>query len=83
MQNRVKDNMAKSGSKSLRITSIVMALANVMGILLSVYAYHVENSVHSDPTFKALCDISESMSCSKVFASRYVSNAFCMHAHML
>ncbi|XP_031557315.1 vitamin K epoxide reductase complex subunit 1-like [Actinia tenebrosa] len=41
------------------------------GIGLSVYALHVELSKTQDDNYKALCDISEHMSCSKVFASKY------------
>nr|XP_033800945.1 vitamin K epoxide reductase complex subunit 1 [Geotrypetes seraphini] len=42
-----------------------------VGIVLSVYAYHVETSKESDANYKALCDISSSISCSKVFTSRW------------
>lgn len=58
-------------AKLPRSTVIINVFASVLGVLLSIYAYHVETSIHSDPTFKALCDISEKMSCSKVFSSRY------------
>merc|ERR1712004_386355 len=43
----------------------------VLGTLLSAYAYYVETSKESDPSFRAFCDFSSSMSCSKVFTSRY------------
>ncbi|WAR03652.1 VKORL-like protein [Mya arenaria] len=61
----------RAGSKVLRITNIIVPMICVAGMFLSVYAYHVETNVHSDPTFKALCDFSEHMSCSKVFSSKY------------
>ncbi|XP_069508002.1 vitamin K epoxide reductase complex subunit 1 [Ambystoma mexicanum] len=41
------------------------------GIVLSVYAYHVETSKESDASYRALCDINPSISCSKVFTSRW------------
>lgn len=42
-----------------------------LGIGLSVYAYHVETSREKDATYRALCDINPSISCSKVFTSRW------------
>jgi vitamin-K-epoxide reductase (warfarin-sensitive) len=36
-----------------------------------VYALHVETRRAADPEYRALCDISESMSCSRVFNSPY------------
>lgn len=50
---------------------VCVSILCVLGMLISMYAYHVETSIHSDPTFQALCDISESMSCTKVFSSKY------------
>lgn len=45
---------------------------SVLGLCLSVYALHVELSRESDPDYRAMCDLGESVSCSKVFTSRYV-----------
>lgn len=44
----------------------------VIGLILSVYALHVELSHERDPEYRAMCDLGESVSCSKVFSSRYV-----------
>ncbi|KAM3859335.1 vitamin K epoxide reductase complex subunit 1 [Diretmus argenteus] len=41
------------------------------GLFLSVYALHVELSRESDPHYRAMCDLGESVSCSKVFTSRW------------
>ena len=62
----------KSTAKVPRAAIVGTVVACVLGILLSIYAYHVETNIHSDPSFRALCDISEHMSCSKVFSSRYI-----------
>ncbi|XP_075890479.1 vitamin K epoxide reductase complex subunit 1 [Nelusetta ayraudi] len=43
----------------------------VFGLALSVYALHVELSRESDPDYRAMCDLGESVSCSKVFTSRW------------
>ncbi|XP_060884224.1 vitamin K epoxide reductase complex subunit 1 [Labrus mixtus] len=43
----------------------------VFGLCLSVYALHVELSKERDPDYRAMCDLGESVSCSKVFASRW------------
>eukprot|EP00164_Ancoracysta_twista_P004597 GFYU01006208.1.p1 GENE.GFYU01006208.1~~GFYU01006208.1.p1 ORF type:complete len:169 (-),score=41.24 GFYU01006208.1:176-631(-) len=53
-----------------------------MGMVLSAYALYVEIKLSQDKNFVALCDISEWMSCSKVFSSKWghmlfgVPNAF-------
>ncbi|KAF6734802.1 Vitamin K epoxide reductase complex subunit 1-like protein 1 [Oryzias melastigma] len=41
------------------------------GLVLSVYALHVELSRERDPEYRAMCDLGESVSCSKVFTSRW------------
>uniref|UniRef100_A0A8D0HE78 vitamin-K-epoxide reductase (warfarin-sensitive) n=1 Tax=Sphenodon punctatus TaxID=8508 RepID=A0A8D0HE78_SPHPU len=43
----------------------------LLGIALSVYAYHVETSKERNPEYRAMCDLSASVSCSKVFTSRW------------
>ncbi|XP_058477768.1 vitamin K epoxide reductase complex subunit 1 [Solea solea] len=43
----------------------------VVGLVLSVYALHVELSREADPDYRAMCDLGESVSCSKVFTSRW------------
>lgn len=52
---------------------VIRFLACVAGIALSVYALHVEISKEHNKEYKALCDINEHMSCSKVFSSKYVT----------
>ncbi|KAL5017491.1 hypothetical protein ScPMuIL_007080 [Solemya velum] len=43
----------------------------MFGMIVCMYALYVELSAESDKTYRALCDISETISCSKVFTSRY------------
>lgn len=43
----------------------------VFGLVLSVYALHVELSRERNPDYRAMCDLGESVSCSKVFSSRW------------
>ncbi|XP_036367597.1 vitamin K epoxide reductase complex subunit 1 isoform X1 [Octopus sinensis] len=42
-----------------------------VGILLSIYALYVEIRKEADPTFKAVCDLGNNVSCSKVLTSKY------------
>lgn len=49
---------------------IARVLVCLLGILLSLYAFHVEREHARDPSYTALCDVSGSISCSKVFGSR-------------
>ncbi|KAL4660610.1 vitamin K epoxide reductase complex subunit 1-like protein 1 [Arapaima gigas] len=46
-------------------------LVCLLGILLSLYAFHVEREKARDPNYRAMCDVSGSISCSKVFTSRW------------
>ncbi|XP_030648325.1 vitamin K epoxide reductase complex subunit 1-like protein 1 isoform X1 [Chanos chanos] len=50
---------------------IVRFLVCLLGILLSLYAFHVEREKSRDANYKAMCDLSHSISCSKVFTSRW------------
>ena len=42
-----------------------------LGVFLSCYALYVEFQASVNPEFRAFCDISSFMSCSKVFTSEY------------
>lgn len=46
--------------------------ASLVGILVSTYAMYVELVADLKPGYKALCDISEHASCSKVLTSKWV-----------
>jgi len=46
----------------------------LIGILVSVFAYYVEKAKEENSDYRAVCDISETVSCSAVFASRSVSS---------
>ncbi|CDQ92349.1 unnamed protein product [Oncorhynchus mykiss] len=50
---------------------IARLLVCVLGILLSLYAFHVETEKSRDTNYRAMCDVSNSISCSKVFTSRW------------
>jgi len=54
---------------------VLCLFAAITGLLLSLYALHVESesleSIRNDSDFTASCDISEAISCSKVFTSEY------------
>jgi vitamin-K-epoxide reductase (warfarin-sensitive) len=41
------------------------------GIALSLYAFYVETRKTSDPSYRAACDISDKMSCSRVLTSKW------------
>ncbi|XP_038056217.1 vitamin K epoxide reductase complex subunit 1-like protein 1 [Patiria miniata] len=43
----------------------------LVGTVLSIYALYVETSKESNPDYTAMCDIGKSISCSKVFTSKY------------
>ncbi len=41
------------------------------GILLSIYAFYVENKNRKEKSYKPVCDITEKVSCTKAFSSQY------------
>ncbi|NXS35684.1 VKORL protein, partial [Pomatostomus ruficeps] len=41
------------------------------GAALSLYALHVEREAHRDPSYRAACDLAPSVSCTRVFSSRW------------
>jgi len=43
----------------------------LLGLFLSVYSLFVEMQAHADKNYKAMCDISERVSCTKVFLSDF------------
>lgn len=53
------------------VSTVSRVVLGIIGLILSVYTIFVEVSAHSDKSYKAMCDISESVSCSKVFLSKY------------
>lgn len=52
--------------------SAFIAIACMIGTGLSVYSYYVETMLAEDSSYEAMCDISEQISCSKVFTSEWV-----------
>ena len=50
---------------------LTLVALSAIGILLSVYALYVERKAKADIKYKAVCDISDKMSCSTVFRSDY------------
>jgi vitamin-K-epoxide reductase (warfarin-sensitive) len=50
---------------------LAIYLISLAGMLLSIYAAYVERKVSQDRNYRALCDISSKMSCSKTFTSGY------------
>jgi vitamin-K-epoxide reductase (warfarin-sensitive) len=60
------------------ILSIVI-LAGI-GLGLSLYAYYVERNLDKNPNYKAACDLSDTVSCSKVIRSPYATLFFVSNA---
>lgn len=62
------------------LTILLLKIVLALGVLLSLYALHVERNMKKK-SYAAACDLSEHVSCSKAFSSPYghlfgVSNAF-------
>lgn len=51
-----------------------------IGFLISLYAYVTEKQVQQNPTYKAACDLSDMVSCTKVMKSDYSTLFFVSNA---
>lgn len=56
-------------------------IISIIGFLLSAYSLYVEIKSSKSKSYKAVCDINEKVSCTKVFSSQYgkilgLSNSF-------
>lgn len=53
----------------LRSCNRALVAASVVGVLVSTYALYVEMAAEAKPGYKALCDLAERASCSRVLTS--------------
>lgn len=67
----VRLQLCKMRGGSVKISKTVILLCCAIGTVLSVYALHVEIHAENDKNYRASCDISATISCSKVFKSRW------------
>lgn len=51
--------------------SILIFVVTTVALLLSAYTLYVEAKAENDKNYRAVCDINEKISCSKVFTSEY------------
>tara|TARA_Y100000310_G_scaffold344866_1_gene460114 strand:+ start:6995 stop:7390 length:396 start_codon:yes stop_codon:yes gene_type:complete len=56
------------------MTSPIIQTLAVIGFILSAYALYLERQKAKNSEFKAVCDISDNMSCTKAFSSSYGKN---------
>ena len=55
----------------------------MVGLIISGYSYYVHIAKKADENYVALCDIDETISCSKVFTSKYGKGSNLKHYHAL
>ncbi|XP_070169960.1 vitamin K epoxide reductase complex subunit 1-like protein 1 isoform X1 [Polyergus mexicanus] len=63
--------MSATGNCALRKINAGILSACIIGLGLSYYAYVVETKKEQDDSYEAMCDISEHISCTKVFITEY------------
>ena len=49
---------------------------STIGVFIAAYSYYVKIKHRQSPTYKALCDINDKMSCSRVLTSELVGKWF-------
>lgn len=65
---------------SLSVYRQLVIFFSLIGIGLSLYAFYIETRKSTDPTYRAACDLSESMSCSRVLTSRWARGFGLFHS---
>ena len=55
---------------TLKRIRLLVTIFCIIGAALSYYAHYVETNKQKNNNYKAFCDISSSVSCSKVFSSK-------------
>jgi len=58
-------------SKHRLVMTLSLIILAIIGIVLSIYALYVERKAKADMKYKAICDLSDRMSCSAAFRSDY------------
>ena len=53
------------------VNKILRVAVSFVGVVLSVYTLYVEVHALADKNYKAMCDINEKVSCTKVFLSKH------------
>ena len=53
----------------MRCLSAAIVTLSVCGVVLSVYAIHIERSKHSNESYQAHCDLDDTIACSHVLTS--------------
>ena len=53
--------------------NIVVLILALVGLVVSIYAYLVEQKVKENSAYKPACDINNRISCTKAFTSKYSS----------
>lgn len=51
--------------------ALALLIISAIGFFLSLYAFYVERKLKSQKNYKAVCDISDRISCTKAFAAGY------------
>ncbi len=51
--------------------NMIIELFSIVGFVLSVYAFKVENKLKTNKKYHAICDLNNKVSCSKTFMSKY------------
>lgn len=55
---------------SVKILNFSLTFFCLIGLGLSIYSYVIEQATVKDENYKAMCDISENVSCTKAFKSK-------------
>lgn len=66
-------NCEKANMKSYSENNFYINVFSSIGLLIAIYSYYVKKRFLKDPkNYKAMCDLNDSISCSKVLTSRYL-----------
>lgn len=73
LKNTIEEKTKNKMNSEILIadSNFKIALLSIIGLVIALYSYYVKTSYHKNPAnYRALCDLNESISCTRVITSK-------------